>query len=90
MNNALNEVEEVEQVERLKARVRTFVTEGHMARTALAIAAGMGRSSLNDLHDDAWNPTADTLKALLATIRAHESRPKQTACRSRRASIRTA
>lgn len=86
----MTEFEEVRQVESLKARVRKFVADGHMAKSALAIAAGMGRSSLNDLHDDAWNPTADTLKALLTTIRAHESRPKQTACRQRRSAIRTA
>ncbi len=45
-------------------RVRRLVTDGGMSRSGLARAAGLHANTLRDCTDEAWNPTAETLRKL--------------------------
>ena len=56
-------------------RVRALVTEGGMARAALARAAGLHANTLRDCTELGWNPTADTLGKLERFLFANDDRP---------------
>ena len=45
-------------------RVRRLVTDGGMSRSGLARAAGLHANTLRDCTEEAWNPTAETLRKL--------------------------
>ena len=45
-------------------RVRRLVNDGGMSRAGLARAAGLHANTLRDCTEDAWNPTAETLRKL--------------------------
>ncbi len=45
-------------------RVRRLVADGGMSRSGLARAAGLHANTLRDCTDEAWNPTAETLRKL--------------------------
>ncbi len=56
-------------------RVRALVSEGGMARAALARAAGLHANTLRDCTEPGWNPTADTLGKLERFLFANDDRP---------------
>ncbi|HQQ09121.1 MAG TPA: 3,4-dihydroxy-2-butanone-4-phosphate synthase, partial [Novosphingobium sp.] len=45
-------------------RVRRLVADGGMSRSGLARAAGLHANTLRECTDEAWNPTAETLRKL--------------------------
>jgi 3,4-dihydroxy 2-butanone 4-phosphate synthase/GTP cyclohydrolase II len=49
-------------------RVRSYLEEGGLTRSALARAAGLHANTLRDLGEPGWNPTADTLRKLEAFL----------------------
>jgi 3,4-dihydroxy 2-butanone 4-phosphate synthase / GTP cyclohydrolase II len=56
-------------------KVRALVTEGGMARAALARAAGLHANTLRDCTEPGWNPTADTLAKLDRFLFTNDDRP---------------
>ncbi len=56
-------------------KVRALVTDGGMAKAALARAAGLHANTLRDCTDPGWNPTADTLAKLDRFLFSNDDRP---------------
>ncbi len=56
-------------------KVRALVTDGGMAKAALARAAGLHANTLRDCTDAGWNPTADTLAKLDRFLFSNDDRP---------------
>ena len=56
-------------------KVRALVTDGGMARAALARAAGLHANTLRDCTEPGWNPTADTLAKLDRFLFTNDDRP---------------
>lgn len=52
------------------ARIRSWASASGEPLRRLALQAGLHRNSLYGLHDDTWNPTAETLQRLEALIPA--------------------
>jgi 3,4-dihydroxy 2-butanone 4-phosphate synthase/GTP cyclohydrolase II len=56
-------------------KVRALVTEGGMAKAALARAAGLHANTLRDCTEADWNPTAETLAKLDRFLFSNDDRP---------------
>ena len=56
-------------------KVRALVTDGGMARAALARAAGLHANTLRECTEPGWNPTADTLAKLDRFLFTNDDRP---------------
>lgn len=50
------------------ARIRAYAAFRNWTKSRFAIEAGLQDTTLRNFHDENWNPTADTLRALEAVI----------------------
>ena len=57
------------------ARVRAFMATTGWSRNRLAIEAGLAESTIRNIAEPNWNPTADTLRQLEAVVSRVEGDP---------------
>jgi DNA-binding XRE family transcriptional regulator len=50
------------------ARIRGYASEHDIKKSALAVMAGLNNKALQNIWEDSWNPTKNTLIALEALI----------------------
>jgi transcriptional regulator with XRE-family HTH domain len=55
-------------VDAVIARIRAFMRQQNLNRTKMAERAGLTESSIRHIEEPDWNPTADTLRTLLAVV----------------------